>query len=172
MKLFRRLYYKIVTLFCIISMFVILFSADNVGTGKGCFCVLTGLLCFGSWSIGKETIDPDKPIRNIFKLLLWSLLGFGIMSIGISCLINDVENNSVTIMFLVFAAFGLIISYIISIIKNKDWYAILSVVLFVVGCVVAGISNGIFIVGLLSLFIFAAAIVCLILSMIKGPEED
>lgn len=153
-------------------MFIILFNSEDIGIAAGSFCILTGLLCFGSWSIGKEQIDPEKPIRNIFKLLLWSLIGFGIMYIGISCLINDAENNSVTIMFLVLAALGLIVSYIISIIKNKDIYAIISVALFVIGCVVGGLSNGIFILQLLTLLIFAAAIVCFILSMIKGLAED
>ena len=167
MEIFRKIYYKAVTLICIISMFVILFNMENVGIAQGVFCIISGLLCFGSWSVGKEEIDPDKPIRNILKLMVWSLIGFGTMSMGISFLINDTENNSVTAMFLILTAFALIIAYIISIIKNKDVYAILSVVLFIVGCVVGGISNGIFIVGFLSMLLLLAALGCFVFSLIK-----
>ena len=94
------------------------------------------------------------------------------MTIGISLLVDERSNSSVILMFLVLGFFALIITYLISIIKNKDWYAILSVVLFIVGLVVGGFSNGIFIVGLLSLLILAAAIGCFIYSIIKGLTAD
>ena len=86
MKTFRKLYYKIVTLFCLISTFILMINLNKSGIGYSCFYLFAGVLCFGSWSVGKEEIDPDKPIRNILLLLAWSLLGFGIMAMGIIAL--------------------------------------------------------------------------------------
>lgn len=172
MTMFRKLYYKLVTLFCMIACFFLMFENDNAVVFKGCFCIFVGFLSFGSWAIGRETIDPDKPLRNILMLLVWSLVGFGIMTIGISLLVDERSNSSVILMFLVLGFFALIIAYLISIIKNKDWYAILSIVLFIGGLVVGGFANGIFIVGLLSLLILAAAIGCFVYSIIKGLTAD
>ncbi len=172
MEIFRKLYYKIVTLFCMISTFVISFNTETMGVGYGCFCILVGLLYFGSFSVGKQEIDPDKPIRNILLLLLWSLLGFGIMAMGILAIIGTPENTSVLIMFLVLAGLGFLVAYVISIIRNKDWFAILSVVLVVVGFVIGSYSNGILILQILTLVTFLASIVCFIWSFIKGALDD
>ncbi len=173
MSLFRKYYYKIITLFCTISMFSLVFNAEgSSGIFVGCFCIITGLLSFGSWSIGKEEIDPEKPIRNIFALLLWSLLGFGIMSLGISFLVSDMEKHSMTIVFLVFAGFGLAISYFISIFKNKDYYAIASIALCVAGFVAGGLSGEILILRILTILLLLSSIVCFVLSMLFGPAQD
>lgn len=173
MKIFRKLYYKLVTLLCLVSTFILLINFEKGGIGYGVFYLFTGALCFGSWSVGKEEIDPDKPIRNVLMLLAWSFLGFGIMAMGIVSLnVDPKANNSLLSAFLTMTFLVLIIVYVVAIIKNKDLYAILSVVLFILGCVVAGFSNGIFILGLLSLLIFLSAIVFFILSFIKGVAND
>ena len=172
MEIFRKLYYKIVTLFCMISTFAISFNTETMGIGYGCFCILVGLMYFGSFSVGKEQINPDKPIRNILLLLLWSLLGFGVMSMGILALIGTPENNSLLIAFLVMAGLCFLVAYVISIIKNKDWYAIISIALVVLGFVIGSYSNGMLILQILTLATFLASIVCFILSFIKGLTDD
>ena len=155
-----------------IATFSYVFNIDNAGVGYGCFCMFVGLLCFGSWSIGKEEIDPEKPIRNILILSVWSLLGFGITSIGIKAMIHKPQNNSVMIAFLALAGMALIVVYIISIIKNKDVFAILSIVLLVLGCVIAANTDSLFPVGILALAIIAGAFVCFAISFFKNGSSD
>ena len=143
-----------------ISTFAISFNTETMGIGYGCFCILVGLMYFGSFSVGKEEIDPDKPIRNILLLLLWSLLGFGVMSMGILALIGTPENNSLLIAFLVMAGLGFLVAYVISI------------ALVVLGFVIGSYSNGMLILQILTLATFLASIVCFILSFIKGLTDD
>ena len=167
MTMFRKLYYKLVTLFCMIASFFLMFDNEEVVIFKGCFCIFVGFLSFGSWAIGKETINPDKPLRNILMLLLWSLIGFGIMTIGISLLVDERGNSSVILMFLVLGFFAFIITYLITIIKNKDWFAILSIVLFIAGLAFGGIGNDVIVFRPLCLITLAAAIGCFVYSIIK-----
>ena len=91
---------------------------------------------------------------------------------GILALIGTPENNSVLIMFLVMAGLGFLIAYVISVIKNKDWYAIISIALVILGFVIGSYSNGILILQILTLATFLASIVCFILSFIKGLNDD
>ncbi len=168
MEVFRKLYYKLTILSCIIVTFIFMLNAEKGGIGYACLYIFAGLLCFGCWSIGKEQIDPNKVIRNILLLLLWSLLGFGMMAIGVTSIIGNAGDNGLLTGFLTIMFFALIIVYIISIIKNKDIYAIISVALFVIGFVIAMASNGIFILGLLSLILFVVSIGLFIFSIIKG----
>lgn len=172
MEKFRKLYYKLVTLFCLFATFFYLFSMDKRGVGYGCFYIFVGLLSFGSLSIGKEEIDPDKPIRNILFFLAWSLLGFGIMSMGILAMRQKADNESLMTAFLVLAGLGLMVAYIISIIKFKDWYAIISVALVVLGFFIGAKSNGMVILAILTLLTFLASIVFFVLSIIKGVFGD
>jgi hypothetical protein len=134
--------------------------------------MFVGLLCFGSWSIGKEKVDPDQPIRNILLLLVWSILGFAMVTTGIASLIDGVGNNTLITVFLVLAGIGLVVAYIISIIKNKDIYAIISVVLFIGGLVIGGNSTGSVILPILTLITLFAALVCFVISLIKGLSDD
>ena len=134
--------------------------------------MFVGLLCFGSWSIGKEEIDPDKPIRNILLLLMWSLLGFGMMATGIAALIDSVENYTFITVFLALSGMGLIVAYIISIIKNKDLYAIISVVLVVVGFIIGGNSTGRPFLAILTLVTLFASLAFFVVSLIKGLTDD
>ena len=168
MEMFRKLYYKLATLLCFISTFVIVFNIESGSTGYAIFCIFVGLVCFGSWSVGKAEIDPDKPIRNILLLLLWSMLGFGITAIGVTALISEKSSHGLLMAFLVIMSMALLIVYLITIIKNLDWFAILSVVLIVVGCVIAGNASGKPVLMVLSLIILAASIVCFVISIIKG----
>jgi hypothetical protein len=172
MENFRKIYYKIVTLFCVIATFSIAVDSESLGIGKACFCIFVGMLYFGSFSIGKENIDPDKTVRNVLLLLLWSLLGFGIMAMGITALLDTNKDGWLLLAFLILASIGLTVAYVISIIRNKDVYAIISVVLVVAGFVIGGNSNGILILQILTLATFAAAIACFIFSFIKELEND
>ena len=171
MRMFRKLYYKLTTLACLIAMFGFLFNMDKAGIGYGCLYILIGLLSFGTLSIGKEEFDTEKPIRNILLFLAWSLLGFGITAVGIATLI-DKSNGAFFTLFLIFGAFGFSVVYLISIIKNKDLYAILSVALFVIGLIIGANSNGVFVLGLLTMLMMLAAIVAFVYSIIKGITED
>lgn len=172
MKIFRKLYYKLMLLACIVATFAFLFNVEGTGIGYGCFYMFVGLLCFGSRSIGKEEVDPDKPIRNILLLLVWSLIGFGMMSTGIAALVDKVENETFIMVFLALSGMGLIVAYVISIIKNKDWYAIISVVLFIGGLVLGGNSTGRPVLAVLTLVTLLAAIVVFVISLIKGLADD
>ena len=172
MLAFRKLYYKIVTLICLVSTFVFVFSMDKTGVGYGCFYIIVGLLSFGSLSIGKEEFDADKPIRNILLLLAWSLLGFSIMAMGIMALIEMNPDESIMTVFLVLAGLGLIVVYIISIIKNKDYFAILSILLVVAGFVCGGLSGDIMILRILTLVLLAGSLVSFVVSIIKGFSAD
>ena len=175
MRVFRRLYYKIVTLACIIALFYAVFNTDNVGVGYALAYMLIGFLCFGSWSIGKEKFDPEKPIRNFLLLLGWSLIGFGITFIGIMSLMEtEARPRSSEALIVVFtiAGFALIIAYIVSIIKNGDWLAILSIVLLVGGCFMGSLGNKYIIFRPLTLIAIFAALACFVLSLIKGACAD
>lgn len=172
MRVFRRLYYKFITLFCIFTTFSFVFNMDKAGMGYACFYIFVGLLCFGSLSVGKEEFDPDHPVRNILLLLGWSLLGFGITSMGVLCLIEKPENTSVMTAFLVIAALGLVVAYIVSIIKNKEIYAMISIALLVGGCVLGGNSTGRPVLIVLTLLTLLAAIALFVISLIKGAIDD
>ena len=172
MEKFRKLYYKLSILFCFIATFLFLCNVEESGIGYGCFYMFVGLICFGSLSIGKEKIDPDKPIRNILLFLVWSLLGFGMMATGIAALIDGVGNNTLIMIFLFFSGFGLIIAYVISIIKNKDLYAIISIALVVIGCVIGANSTGNMLLSILTLVSLFAAIVFFVISILKGLADD
>ena len=156
-----------------IATFVSVFNGDKTGVGFGCFYIVAGLLSFGSLSIGKERINPEKPIRNILFFLMWSLLGFSMMAIGIASLRNKSGDNSLLTMFLVLIGFALIIVYIISIIKNKDWFAILSVGLFALG-IFLGVksNNGMLILQILTLLTLLAAAVSFVISFFKSSWDD
>lgn len=65
MEKFRKLYYKLVTLFCLFATFFYVFNMDKRGVGYGCFYIFVRLFSFGSLSIGKKEIDPEKPIGAI-----------------------------------------------------------------------------------------------------------
>ena len=168
MRKFRRLYYKISTLFCLVATFMFLFNMDQTGVGYGCVYILAGLVSFGSWSIGKEEIDPEKPIRNIFVLLVWSLLGFGMMAMGITTLKGKANDESLMTMFLVLTGLGLCIAYVVSIIKNKDIYAILSIVLIILTCFLGTKSTGKDFLAILTLLCLFASAACFLFSFIKG----
>ena len=172
MEKFRKIYYKITLIVCMASTFVYLFNVEGSGIGYGCFYMLIGLLCFGSWAIGKETIDPDKPIRNILALLLWSLVGFGMMATGVVALIDGRESETFIMVFLVLTALALMVAYVVSIIKNKDWFAIASVVLFIGGLVLGGNSTGRPVLAVLTLVTLFAALVVFVISMFRGLEDD
>lgn len=172
MEMFRKLYYKLVTLICIVATFAFLFNMGENSVVYGCLYMFAGLLCFGSWSIGKEEIDPDQPIRNILLLLLWSMLGFGMVTTGIASLVDGVANYTLITVFLALCGVGLVVAYVISIIKNKDIYAIISVVLFIGGLIIGGNSSGSVILPILTLVTLFAAIVCFVISLIKGLADD
>ena len=172
MEMFRKIYYKLMLLVCLVATFAYLFNVEGKGVGYGCFYMLVGLLCFGSWSIGKEEIDPDKPIRNILALLLWSLVGFGMMATGLAALIDSRENATMILVFLTITAIALMIAYVISIIKNKDWYAIISVVLFVGGLVIGGNSTGRPLLAILTLLTLFAALAFFVISLLRGLADD
>ena len=172
MNVFRKFYYKILILFALASTFSFLFNGDSVGIGFGCFYVFTGILCFGALSIGRAEIDPEKIIRNILLFLLWALLGFGIMAMGIVALMGSEQTKDMLTMFLIFPGFALTIVYLISIIKNKEWFAIASVALVIGGFVLGANSNGIFILQLLTIVLLAAAVVLFVFSIFKGLADD
>ncbi len=172
MEVFRKLYNKLTILFCIITTFIFLINGENGGVGYACLYIFAGLLCFGVWSIGRENINPEKIIRNIFVLLLWSMLGFGMMAIGIISLGDNSGNNSALSAFLTITFFALVGVYIYVIIKNKDLFCIISVSLFIGGFIAGMLSEGIFIVQLLSLLMFVASIVFFVISFFKGTIDD
>ena len=172
MKVFRRFYYKVMTLFCMFTTFSFVFNMEKTGVGNACFYIFVGVLCFGALSVGKEEFDPEKPVRNVLLLLGWSFLGFGITAIGILCLVEKPGNTSVITAFLVLAALTLLASYIISIIKNVEIFAILSIVLLIGGCFLGTISSGKPVLMVLTLVICFAAIALFVISLFKGPEED
>ena len=134
MKLFRKLYYKFAILFCMFAMIGLLVNMSEVGYVYGPFCIFVGVICFGALPIGKEHFDTEKPIRNVFMYLMWSLLGFGITAMGISLVIGDGLNESLVTAALAVSGMILIILYVINIIKNKDIFAILAIVLVIGGC--------------------------------------
>ena len=129
MEKFRKLYYKLIVLLCIFATLFYLFDTAKRGVGYAIFYMFTGLLSYGSFAVGKGQIDPDKPIRNILLALGWSIIGFGMMAIGITMLTPRPENasDSLLIMFLAFGLMLFVILYLIHIIKNKQWVAIISV---------------------------------------------
>lgn len=172
MTVFRKLYYKIVTLFCIFTTFSFVFNMERVGIGAACFYIFSGILCFGALSIGKEEFNPDRPVGNILLLLGWSLLGFEITSMGILCLIEKPENTSVMTAFLVIAALGLLVAYLVSIIKNKELYAILSIPLLIGGGLLAGLSTGKPVLAVLSILIILGALALFVYSLIKTALDD
>ncbi len=172
MEKFRKLYYKIVTLFCVIATFAMAVNSDSMGVVKACLCIFVGVLYFGSFAVGKENIDPDKPIRNVLLLLLWSLLGFGMMSLGITAIYDPTKDNWLLLAFLILASMGFAVAYVVSIIRNKDEFAIASVGLVVVGFIIGFISNGILVLQILTLLAFAASIGCFLYSFIKNLQDD
>ena len=172
-KFFRRLYYKLATLFCIVATFVYLLNMDKGGIGYAILYMFAGFVCFGSLSIGKEDLDPEKPIRNVLLFLGWSLIAFGIIAMGIASLIHtDEENTSLLTAFLVLAGLGLIIIYVLTIILTLDWFAILSVALLVGGMVLGAYSNGIVILGILTILMLIGSAASFLLSLLYGPTED
>ena len=172
MEKFRKLYYKLATIFCMVVTFVYIFNTEAEGVGNACLYIFSSMVCFGALSVGKERIDPKKPIRNVLLYLGWSILGFGMMCMGIVALTDHPEKDALLAGFLVMLGFGLVIVYLISIIMNKDWWAIISVALFVGGFVAASNSNGDFVFGLFSLIIVALAIAAFVISIIRGIAED
>ena len=172
MKSFRRLYYKLSTLFCIVATFVYLLNMDKGGVGYAILYMFAGFLCFGSLSIGKEDIDPEKPIRNILLFLAWSLLAFGITSMGIAALIEKSKDQGLLTAFLVLAAMGLMVVYVLTIILTLDWFAIISVALLVGGMVLGAHSNGVVILGILTILILLGSAATFVLSLIYGPADD
>ena len=139
----------------------------------GCFFVFAGVICFGSLSIGKEMIDPEKTIRNILQFFVWALLGFGMMSVGIANILGRGDEDSLMLGFMIgFVGLGLLIAYVVSIIKTKDYYAIASVALVVIGFVLGANSNGIFILGVLTMLCLLAALVLFVVSLLKGMISD
>lgn len=172
METFRKLYNKLTILFCLITTFIFMINSEAGGIGYACLYIFAGLLCFGVWSIGRKEIDPEKIIRTILLLLLWSMLGFGMMAIGVASLIGNAGDNGLVSAFLILTFFALIGAYVYTIIKNKDLFGIISVSLFV-GGVIAGIfSEGIFFVQLLSLLLFVASIGFFVVSLFKGTIDD
>ena len=159
-------------LICMIATFAFLFNIEADGIGYGIFYMFVGLLCFGSWSIGKEEIDPDKPLRNILALLVWSFIGFGMTATGIAALVSTQENHTFIQVFLALTGIGLIIAYIISIIKNKDFLAIASVVLFIGGLVLGGNSTGRPVLAVLTLVTLFVALALFVFSLFKGSLDD
>ena len=129
-------------------------------------------MCFGALSIGREEFNPDRPVGNILLLLGWSLLGFEITAMGILCLIEKPENTSVMTAFLVLAALGLLVAYLVSIIMNKELFAILSIPVLVGGCLLAGISTGKPVLAVLSIIIILAALALFVFSLVKTALDD
>ncbi len=174
MRKFRKLYYKLIILLCIFATFFFLFDVEKRGTGYAIFFMFVGLLSFGSFAVGKGEIDPDKPIRNILTALGWSLIGFGMMALGIVMLTPHEENSndSLIIMFLALGLMLFIVLYLIHIIKHKQWMAIISVGVFILGAVIIGVSQGIDIIGILGLLIVFASFGLFIYSLIKEAIED
>ena len=164
---FRKLYYKIATLICLFSTLGYIFNVESKGVGYACFYIFAGLLSFGSLSIGKENIDYNKTVRNVLMYLAWSMLGFGMMAVGISALNEKLEYSDIAFFFVLMACLALIIIYVVTIFKNLEIYAIASLVLTIGGFALAANSNGIFILGFLSLLILLAAIVFFVLSIFK-----
>ncbi len=171
METFRKFYYKLVTLFCIITTFVFMLDTEASGIGYGCLYIIAGLLCFGAWSIGREQIDPEKFVRTLLLLLAWSMLGFSMMAIGITALLGGGENGLI-LAFLVIMLLVLVVVYIISIIKNKEIYAIISILLFAVAFTIGCLNTGIFIVELFMFILFIAAFGFFIFSLIKSAISD
>ena len=135
--------------------------------------MFAGVICFGSLSVGKEMIDPEKTIRNILQFFVWALLGFGMMSVGIANILGRGDEDSLMLGFMIgFVGLGLLIAYVVSIIKTKDYYAIASVALVVIGFVLGANSNGIFILGLLTMLCLLAALVLFVVSLLKGMIFD
>ena len=179
MSRFRKLYYKLIILLCIFATFFFLFSVEERGVGYAIFFMFTGLLSFGSFAVGKGEMDPDKPIRNILLALGWSRVGFGMMAMGIVMLTPRPENanDSLIVMFLALGLMLFIILYIIHIIKNKQWIAIISVGVFIVGAIIIGFSQsiiGVFriIIGVLGLLTVLASFGLFIWSLIKEAIDD
>ncbi len=172
MNMFRKLYYKLTTLFCFFATFSALFNLEEAGIGYACLYIFVGVLCFGTLPVGKREFNPKKPVRNILLLLVWALLGFGIMAVGIACLIDKPENISVLSLFLILPGFGLLIAYIVSIIITKDLFAILSVVLAIGGILLGSYSNGALLLQILTLLMLFSALACFVISVIKGIIAD
>ena len=176
MEKFRKLYYKLIVLLCIFATLFYLFDTEKRGVGYAIFYMFTGLLSYGSFAVGKGQIDPDKPIRNILLALGWSIIGFGMMAIGITMLTPRPENasNSLLTMFLAFGLMLFVILYLIHIIKNKQWVAIISVGVFIVGAVLVGYGQyvNIFIVDMLGLLTVFASFGLFIYSLIKEAVEE
>ena len=176
MRKFRKLYYKLIILLCIFATLFYVFDTEKRGVGYAIFYMFTGLLSYGSFAVGKGEMDPDKPIRNILTALGWAIIGFGMMALGIVMLTPRPENanDSLVIMFLVFGLMLFIILYIIHIIKNKQWMAIISVGVFIVGAVILGFGQSInvFIVDMLGLLTVFASFGLFIYSLIKDAIDD
>ena len=118
-------------------------------------------------------IDPEKTIRNILQFFVWALLGFGMMSVGIANILGRGDEDSLMLGFMIgFVGLGLLIAYVVSIIKTKDYYAIASVALVVIGFVLGANSNGIFILGVLTMLCLLAALVLFVVSLLKGMISD
>ena len=123
MRTFRKLYYKFAILFTMFAMFGLLTNMSELGVLYGCICMLSGIVCFGALAIGKEDFDTEKPVRNVFAYLMWSLLGFGITATGITIVNGTMQDDSLLTAALVVSGFALIIVYIINIIKmNYPFY--------------------------------------------------
>ena len=179
MRKFRKLYYKLIVLLCIFATFFFLFGVEKRGVGYAVFYMFVGLLSFGSFAVGKGEMDPDKPIRNILTALGWSLVGFGMMALGITMLKERPENanDSLIIMFLALGLMLFIVLYVIHIIKHKQWLAIISLGVFIVGAVFIGFGQGItgafgFILDLLGLLTVLASFGLFVFSLIKDAIDE
>ena len=176
MQAFRKLYYKLIVLLCIFATLFYVFDTEKRGVGYAIFYMFVGLLSYGSFAVGKGEIDPDKPIRNILLALGWALIGFGMMALGIVMLTPRPENanDSLIIMFLALGLMLFIILYLIHIIKNKQWLAIISVGVFIVGAVLLGFGQSINVmfVDILGLLVVFASFGLFIFSIIKEALED
>lgn len=176
MRKFRNLYYKLIVLLCIFATLFYVFDVEKRGVGYAIFYMFVGLLSYGSFAVGKGEMDPDKPIRNILTALGWSLVGFGMMALGIVMLTprDPNANDSLIIMFLALGLMLFIILYLIHIIKNKQWMAIISVGVFILGAVVLGLGQyiNVMIVDILGLLIVLASFGLFIYSLIKEAIDD
>ena len=176
MRKFRNLYYKLIILLCIFATLFFLFDSEKRGVGYAVFYMFVGLLSYGSFAVGKGEMDPDKPIRNILTALGWAIIGFGMMALGIVMLTPRQENSndSLIIMFLALGLMLFIILYLVHIIKNKQWMAIISVGVFILGAVIIGVgqSINIFVVDILGLLTVVASLGLFIFSIIKEAIDD
>ena len=172
MGTFRKLYYKFAILFCMFAMFGLLADVSSAGILYGVFCIFVGIVCFGALPVGKENFDTEKPIRNIFAYLMWSLLGFGITATGISFIAGGKQDESLITAAFAVSGMILIVLYIINIIKNKDIFGILSILLLIGACCLGPVAGGILILQILTIIILVAALGCFLISLFKVSDDD